>query len=132
MSVERPFPYVVTVDHDRNAIILKGIGDAMTDETLQLIYENRSTFFDNPGYDVIYDAIELRITSSAADMVRVADALFGEGAPPIGRFAVVVPREREQLAMMFSALAERHGVTANVFTDRGDAWKWFEGRRGAA
>lgn len=120
------FPYRVSVDHDRRTIILLGDGDATTAHTLELIANEQGTFRANPGYNVLYDACDLRITSSAADMVRVADALFGAGAPPIARFAVLVPPARAQLAMMFTALAQTHGVSANVFTDRADAWKWLQ------
>jgi hypothetical protein len=109
--------------------VITGRGRATTADTVSLIERHRRTFLDHPGFNVIYDSAGLDIESSAPDMVRVAGALFGEGASPFGRFAVVVPARRAGLAMMFTALAQTHGIDANVFGDLGDAHRWVS-RRG--
>src|SRR5689334_8819711 len=124
---EIKFPYAVSVDHNRRAIVLKGIGPATTDDTLRLISENKPLFMQYVDYNVLYDAVDLQIQSSAADMVRVADALFTD-MPPYGRFAVLVPEDRAQLGRMFTALAETRGTVACVFTDPADAWNWLENK----
>ncbi len=127
MTDSSPFPYDVRVDHASRTIVITGAGAATTAHTLELIRTHQKTFRDHPGYNVLYDAVALTIDSSAADMVSVATALFATSTSPIGRFAVVVPQRRAQLGMMFTALAQTHGINACVFTDREDACRWIEG-----
>ena len=123
----QPGAYTVEVNSATRTIVITGRGRATTEDTVALIERNRQTFRDHPGFNVIYDSAGLDIESSAPDMVRVAGALFGGGGGGFGRFAVVVPEKRTGLAMMFTALAQTHGIDANVFRDRGDAWRWVSG-----
>jgi hypothetical protein len=61
-------------------------------------------------------------------MLRVADALFAEAGAMFRRFAIVVPPARVPLANIFAALADPHGVTANVFGDAESAREWLAER----
>lgn len=119
--------YAVEVDAVARVIVITGRGRATTEDTVALIARHRQTFRDHAGYGVIYDSAALDIESSAPDMVRVAGALFSEGGSHFGRFAVVVPERRAGLAMMFAALAQTHGIQANVFRDLADARRWVAG-----
>ena len=121
----KEFPYDVSVDAAARMIVIKGAGNATTSQTLELIARDRQTFRDNPGFGVMYDSVELTIDSSATDMVQVANALFAIGSETFGRFAVVVPEKRLQLGMMFTALAQSHGINASVFTQAADARRWL-------
>ncbi len=123
-------PYTVHVDAERRTIVITGRGPATTDETIALIERTQPTFREHPGFNVIYDSSAMEIDSTAADMVRVATALFEGVGMNVGRFAVVVPGKREGLAMMFTALAQTHGINACVFGDVADARRWVARVRG--
>lgn len=118
-------PYDVIIDHDTRTILVRGTGVGSTAETLSLIASQAETFRTCPGYNFLYDAGELQIASSPADMITVADALFGEASAKFRKFAIVVPESRVQLARIFTALAHPHGVDANVFADVSDARAWL-------
>lgn len=118
-------PYDVTVDDAARIIVVRGYGEGTTADTLQLIGELADTLRRCAGYDFIYDSIQLRIQSSPADMVKVANGLFGEAGAVLRRFAIVVPPERVPLARIFAALADPFGVTADVFCDVASARDWL-------
>jgi hypothetical protein len=118
-------PYEVTIDHNTRTIAVRGYGTGTTAETLQLIEDQQDTFRSCTGYNFLYDASELRIESSPADMMKVADALFAQGSAHFRRFAIVVPEGRVALARMFTALADPHGINANVFLYIDDARRWL-------
>lgn len=125
MKPGEPSPYSVRVEHPLRTIVIKGTGAATTDDTLKLIHDAAPIFAENDGYNVLYDSTGLTIDSSATAMVSVASALFAGSAGPTARFAVVVPQRRAELGMMFTALAQQHGIDACVFTDVMDAWRWL-------
>jgi hypothetical protein len=116
--------YTVSVDTDSQTIVIKGAGSGSTTNTLQLITDVTDTLRQNPGYNLLYDSLELTIDSSPSDMVKVATALF-QNAVRIPRMAVVVPPVRVALAHVFAALANDNNVRANVFTDLNEAWHWL-------
>lgn len=118
-------PYEVRVEPSARTIVITGFGRGTTADTLQLIAEQRDTFRDNAGFNLIYDSSRLEIDSSPAEMMQVADALFQQNGSYFGRIALVVPESREALARIFAALAHPHGVNTNVFTNLGDARKWL-------
>ena len=118
-------PYDVSVEDAARIIVVRGYGDGTTADTLQLISDLTDTLRRCGGYDLIYDSTELRIQSSPADMMTVADGLFGEAGAVLRRFAIVVPAERVQLARIFVALADPFGVTADVFCDMASARDWL-------
>jgi hypothetical protein len=118
-------PYEVTIDHDTRTIAIRGYGSGTTAETLQLIADQQDTFRRCAGYNFLYDSSALEIESSPADMMKVADALFAEAGAHFRRFAIVVPDGRLSLARMFTALADPHGVDANVFVYLDDARRWL-------
>ena len=118
-------PYHVVVDETTRTIVIKGTGRGTTADTLQLITEHQQTFRDHIGFNVLYDSSDLQIDSSPADMLKVAQALFQDPEIRFGKFAVVVPESRAELARMFTALAHPHGVQANVFTHGADALSWL-------
>lgn len=124
------FPYRTHVDHDHRTILVVGTGPGTTADTLRLIEGVRETLGECAGYDFLYDAMNLRIESSPADMLVVARALFEEAGARLGRFAIVVPEARVGLARMFTALAHPHGVQADVFTDLREARLWLGLERG--
>lgn len=115
----------MTVDHGTRTIAVKGFGRGTTADTLELIEAQRDTFRNCPGYNFLYDSSELDIASSAADMMQVAEALFGPNGTAFRRFAIVVPPSRIGLARIFTALAHPFGVNANVFDDVRDALEWL-------
>jgi hypothetical protein len=116
--------YTVTVDKHSQTIVIKGAGTGSTTNTLQLITDVADTLGQHPGYNMLYDSLELEIDSSPSDMVKVATALF-QTAVRIPRMAVVVPPTRVALAHVFAALANDNKVRANVFTDLNEAWHWL-------
>jgi hypothetical protein len=118
-------PYDVTVDHRTRTIAVVGHGDGTTAETMQLIADQQAMFRECRGYSFLYDASRLRIESSPADMMKVAEALFAQSSALFSRFAIVVPESRIHLARMFTALADPHGVHANVFLYPEDARRWL-------
>ena len=105
--------------------MITGFGTGTTDDTLQLIADQRETFREHAGFNLIYDSSALEIDSSSSDMMKVATALFDQNGSYFGRIAIVVPENREPLARMFAALAHPHGVNTNVFTNLPDARKWL-------
>jgi hypothetical protein len=105
--------------------VITGFGNGTTADTLQLISDQRDTFREHSGFNLIYDSSALHIDSSSADMMNVATALFEQNGSYFGRIAIVVPESREPLARMFAALAHPHGVNTNVFTNLPDARKWL-------
>lgn len=115
----------MTVDHETRTIAIRGFGKGTTADTLELIEAQRDTFLRCPGYNLLYDSSELDIASSAADMMRVAEALFGSNGTAFARFAIVVPRSRIGLARIFTALAHPFDINANVFDDVRDAREWL-------
>jgi hypothetical protein len=117
--------YEVTVDHETRTIAVVGSGTGTTTDTLRLIDDQRDTFRAFPGYDFLYDSSRLRIDSGTADMLRVAEALFTQAGATFRRMAIVIPPERAPLARIFTALAQPHGVHANVFIDAADARRWL-------
>jgi hypothetical protein len=118
-------PYQVTIDHETRTIAVRGFGVGTTADTMQLIADQQETFRDCPGYNFLYDSSALDIVSSPADMMKIADALFGRSDAAFRKFAIVVPPGRLQLARIFTALADPFGVNANVFEDAGDARRWL-------
>jgi hypothetical protein len=120
-------PYQVSVEHDARTIAVRGYGKGTTADTLELIAGVQDTLRDCPGYNFLYDSRELDIASSAQDMMKVAEALFGSRRVDFGRFAIVVPESRIGLARIFTALAYPFGIHANVFGDMRDAREWLGG-----
>ena len=118
-------PYEWRIDHDARTIRVRGFGDGATADTLGLIARLQDSLRECAGYDFLYDSRDLRIESSPADMMRVADGLFGETGAKFRRFAIVVPPARVALARIFAALADPYGVTANVFADVETAQEWL-------
>ena len=118
-------PYDVTVDDAAHIIVVRGYGEGTTADTLRLISDLADTLRRCADYDLIYDSIQLRIQSSPADMVKVANGLFGEAGAVLRRFAIVVPPDRVPLARIFAALADPFGVTADVFCDVASARDWL-------
>ena len=118
-------PYEWEVDHGNRIIRVRGYGTGVTADTLRLIEELRGLLRDCPDYDFLYDSLELRIDSSPADMMKVANALFSEAGARFRRFAIVVPSQRVTMARIFAALAHPFGVTANVFGDVEAAREWL-------
>ncbi len=118
-------PYDWNVDHTNRIIRVRGYGEGVTSDTLRLIDEVRDQLRDYADYDFLYDSLELRIQSSPADMMKVANALFREARARFRRFAIVVPTSRVGLARIFAALAHPFGVTANVFDDVESARDWL-------
>ena len=118
-------PYQVRIEENIRTIVITGFGSGTTADTLQLIADQRHTFREHAGFNLIYDSSALDIDSSSADMMQVASALFEQNGSYFGRIAVVVPESREALARMFAALAHPHGVNTNVFTNLADARKWL-------
>jgi hypothetical protein len=116
--------YTVSVVTDSRTIVIKGAGTGSTTNTLQLITDVADMFEQHPGYNMLYDSLELEIDSSPSDMVKVATALFQTTAR-IPRMAVVVPPARVALAHVFAALANDNNVRASVFTDLNEAWHWL-------
>ena len=121
-------PYDWTVDHDSRTIVVRGSGAGTTADTLELIDELREVVRQSPGYDFLYNSLELRIESSPADMIRIANALFRDVGARFRRFAIVVPQSRVTLARIFAALAHPFGITANVFGDEEAARDWLAER----
>lgn len=122
-------PYDVSVDDATRTIHVRGYGSGTTADTLELIGGLKDTLRRCAGYDILYDGVALRIESSPADMVKVADALFGEAGAVLRRFAIVVPPARVPLGHIFAALADPYRVTANVFGDVEAARDWLAVRR---
>lgn len=118
-------PYHVRIEANTRTIVITGFGTGTTADTLQLIADQRETFREHAGFNLIYDSSALQIDSSSADMLNVATALFEQNGSYFGRIAIVVPESREPLARMFAALAHPHGVNTNVFTSAADARKWL-------
>jgi hypothetical protein len=118
-------PYEVTVDHETRTIAVRGFGKGTTADTLDLIASQRDTFRSCPGYNFLYDSSALDIASSAADMLKVAEALFGLNGTSFRKFAIVVPESRVNLARIFTALAHPFGIHANVFRDVDEAHEWL-------
>jgi hypothetical protein len=125
---DNALPYDWTVDPDAQLIVVRGHGDGTTADTLRLIAELADTVRRTPNLDFLYDSVELRIQSSPADMMRVANALFRDVGARFRRFAIVVPPSRVALARIFAALAHPFGVTANVFADQESAREWLAAR----
>jgi len=117
--------YEVNIDNHTRTIAIRGSGSGTTADTLELINSQLQTFRDNPGFNLLYDSSALDIESSSSDMLKVADALFQKGAAHFGRIAVVVPERRADLGRIFAALAQSHGINANVFTHLADAQHWL-------
>ncbi|HUP87964.1 MAG TPA: hypothetical protein VM100_01295 [Longimicrobiales bacterium] len=124
MGLREGSPYTVTVDEGARTVLLKGAGNGTTDDTLELIAHVLQTLRAVPGYHVLYDAVELQIESSPQAMMKVAQALFGSGIK-YGRFAVVVPPQRDSLARIFTALANDNDVVADVFNNVSEARRWI-------
>lgn len=122
--------YDVWVDESARTIFIRGSGSATTEDTLRMIGESEQIFRENSGFHVLYDSRNLRIESSSADMMKVAELLFDQMKASFGRFAIVVPEERVAFGRVFCALAHPHGLNANVFTDLDDARKWLGIRPG--
>ena len=120
-----PLPYQVKVEQATRTIVIIGTGEGTTADTLQLIRDSDPIFREHAGFNLLYDASELQIESNPTDMLKVATALFEQSETAFGRIAVVVPESREPLARMFAALANPHGINANVFTHLADARKWL-------
>ena len=118
-------PYTWTVDHGTRTILVRGTGAAMTADTLRLIEEMKDVVRESPDYDFLYNSAALQIQSNAADMVKVANALFRDSGARFRRFAIVVPPSRVALARIFAALAHPFGVSANVFDDEDSAREWL-------
>jgi hypothetical protein len=118
-------PYQVRVEEHLRTIVISGFGSGTTADTLKLISDQRDTFREHAGFNLIYDSSALQIDSSPADMMQVATALFEQNGSYFGRIAVVVPESREALARIFAALAHPHGVNTNVFTNLADAHRWL-------
>ena len=117
--------YDVTIDNTTRTIAIRGTGSGSTADTLELIESQLQTFRDNPGFNLLYDSSGLDIESSSSDILKVAEALFQKGVAHFGRIAVVVPERRADLARIFAALAQTHGINANVFTHLTDAEQWL-------
>lgn len=124
MSLREGSPYTVSVDDDMRTVLLKGAGHGTTEDTLELIEHVLQTLRLRPGYNVLYDAVELHIESSPQAMMKVAQALFGSGIK-YGRFAVAVPPQRDALARIFTALANDNNVVADVFNSVSEARRWL-------
>lgn len=122
-------PYDYNVDEDARTIHVRGYGSGTTADTLRLIEGLQDTLRRCEGYDLVYDSRALQIKSSPVDMMKVANALFGEAGAVLRRFAIVVPPSRMTLARIFAALAVPYGVTANVFRDIETASEWLTERR---
>ena len=122
-------PYDWNVDRTTCRFFVRGHGEGTTEDALRLIAEMRDTLRECPDYDVLYDSTELRIHSSPADMMRVANALFRDAGGRFRRFALVVPNARVPLARIFVALAHPFGIMANVFNDADTARDWLAVRR---
>ena len=122
-------PYDWNIDHASRIVTVRGHGDGETADTLRLIENLRQEILDTAAYDCVYNSLDLRIQSSPADMMKVAQALFGRAGARFRRFAVVVPPGRVPLARIFAALAQPFGVTANVFGDEDTAREWLAERR---
>lgn len=118
-------PYDVVIDEAARTIVITGTGTGSTADTVRLIAEQQQAFRNHPGFNLLYDSRQLQIGSSANDMVKVAEALFGQAGIVIGRIALVVPESRVTLARIFAALAHPHGVVADVFTQVADARAWL-------
>lgn len=118
-------PYEVQIDASARTIVIIGTGSATTRDTLELIASQQQTFRDHAGFSLLYDTSAMKIESSPADMLKVANALFEQSETAFGRIALVVPESRAQLARMFAALADPHGINTNVFTQVSDAWRWL-------
>ena len=126
---ERKLPYEWTIDHVTRTITVRGYGEGVTADTLALIEQLKDQIRETAEYDFHYNSLGLHIRSSPADMMRVAQALFGEAGARFRRFAIVVPSSRVPLARIFVALAHPFGVTANVFADDEAAREWLAERR---
>lgn len=124
-KVEAVGPYTLSVQDEVRTIELKGAGNGTTEDTLRLILAATDRLRELPGYNILYEATQLQISSSSQAMMQVADALFGDKQLKYGRFAVVVPPARESLARIFAALANDNGVVADVFGDVSEARRWL-------
>ena len=122
-------PYSWTIDDSSRTIFVRGRGEGATADTLDLIAQLGDELRGRKGYDFVYNSVELRIQSSPADMMRVANAMFQDAGLRFRRFALVVPAGRVGLARIFAALAQPFGVTANVFADEETALEWLAERR---
>ena len=122
-------PYSWTIDDESRTVFVRGHGEGVTADTLELIERLGDELRSRPGYDFVYDSVHLHIQSSPADMMRVARAMFEEANLRFRRFAIVVPPGRVSLARIFAALAQPFGVTANVFADEDTAREWLAERR---
>ncbi|MGH7464932.1 MAG: STAS/SEC14 domain-containing protein [Longimicrobiales bacterium] len=118
-------PYDITVDHLSRTIVVTGTGSGTTADTLRLIADHQETFRSHPGFHLLYDSTQLQVVSSPTDMMAVANALFEEARVSFRKIAIVVPDTRIELARIFTALADPYGISANVFTDVGDARRWL-------
>jgi hypothetical protein len=118
-------PYDWTIDDPQRRVFVRGHGQGVTADTLGLIAELASELRGRAGYDFVYNSVELRIDSSPADMMKVANALFRDAALRFRRFAIVVPSNRLALARIFVALAHPFGISANVFADEETALEWL-------
>ena len=123
-------PYEWGIDHASRVIHVRGRGEGTTADTLRLIEQLRDHLRTHADYDFLYDSLELRIQSSPADMMQVANALFRDLGVRFRRFAIVVPPGRVGLARIFAALAHPFGVSANVFADVESARDWLAVRPG--
>ena len=122
-------PYSWTIDDEKRTVFVRGHGEGVTSDTLELIEQLGAELRIRKGYDFVYDSVQLRIHSSPADMMRVAKAMFEEADLRFRRFAIIVPASRVPLARIFAALAQPFGVTANVFADEDTAREWLAERR---
>ena len=122
-------PYTWTIDDSTRTVSVRGRGEGATADTLELIAQLGDELRKRKGYDFVYNSVELRIQSSPADMMRVAQAMFQEAGLRFRRLALVVPASRVGLARIFAALAQPFGVTANVFADEETAREWLAERR---
>lgn len=117
--------YEVRIEIANRTIVVTGTGAATTADTIQLIADQQHAFLEHPGFNLLYDSSQMDIESSPADMLKVAKALFEDTKTTFGRIALVVPESRMALAAIFSALANPHGISANVFTHTADARRWL-------
>ena len=122
-------PYEWKIDDETRTVFVRGHGEGVTADTLELVNQLSAQLRSRTGYDFVYNSVELRIQSNPADMMRVANAMFRDANLRFRRFALVVPPGRVPLARIFAALAQPFGVTVNVFADNETAREWLAERR---
>ena len=120
-------PYEWKVDQPTCTVVVRGYGEGVTADTLQLVEDLKDQLKSCEGYDFLYNSVEMRIQSNPTDMMKVAQAMFGEAGLRFRRFAIVVPPARMPLARIFAALAHPFGISANVFPDDESAREWLAG-----